>query len=48
MGSGVPLPALATVSFPLRAQLQGNGRCWEATYAAPRVHTAGELRAMSD
>jgi ELWxxDGT repeat protein len=47
-GSSVPLPALATLAFPLRVQLQGNGHCWEATFAMPRVHAAGEIRAMSD
>src|SRR5262245_12574839 len=48
LGAGVPLPGLGALPFPVRVQLQGNGHCWEATFAAPRVHTASEIRATSD
>jgi hypothetical protein len=38
-GAAVILPPMPILSFPLRAQLQGAGNCWEATYGATTVVT---------
>jgi hypothetical protein len=36
-GAGVPLPSLVGLVAPVRVQLQGNGRCWEAAFSADRA-----------
>jgi hypothetical protein len=47
-GDNVPLPALGGVVLPLRVQLQGNGRWWEATFSADRAPATEVFRATSD
>ncbi len=53
-GKGVllTLPALGTVTFPLRVQLErenaGAGQCWEATYSAATKNDGKVLKAKSE
>ena len=41
-GKGASLPSipLSPIAFPVRVQLQGNGRCWEAEYDSSNVKTS--------
>jgi hypothetical protein len=45
-GDGVP--SLSGLVAPVRVQLQGNGRCWEAAFSVDRAAAPEVFRAMSD
>jgi hypothetical protein len=46
-GVGVPLPSLVGLLAPVRVQLQGNGRCWEADFSTDRAPASGIFAARS-
>jgi len=48
-GASLGLPSLPSLALPVRVQLQRTGgRCWEASYSAPRVSTTGRFQAKAD
>jgi hypothetical protein len=48
-GGLLSLPALPLVGTPIRAQLvNGDGKCWEATYSNPSRNDSDRFKAKSD
>jgi cysteine-rich repeat protein len=47
-GDSVPLPSLGALDLPLRAQLQGNGQCWEAAFSVDQASAPEVFKATSD